>query len=99
MEFNYIDRNGIALDDNGHEFRDENGQIIIVPPSERGFYDIAYNPDNLINYLVSLHEDKGDKFTLFFECMAEDQDHAEEQALNAYPNGEIINCIEHEATT
>jgi hypothetical protein len=98
MEFRYIDQNGIALDDNGHEFRDENGQIIIVPPSERGFYDIAYNPDNLISYCVSLHEDKGDKFTLFFDCMAEDQDHAEEQALNAYPNGEIINCTEHEAT-
>jgi hypothetical protein len=45
MEFHYIDRNGIALDDNGHEFRDESGQIIIVPPSERGFYDLAYRPD------------------------------------------------------
>jgi len=45
MEFYYIDRNGIALDDNGHEFRDESGQIIIVPPSERGFYDLAYRPD------------------------------------------------------
>ena len=45
MEFNYIHRNGIALDDNGHEFRDESGQIIIVPPSERGFYDLAYRPD------------------------------------------------------
>jgi len=53
--------------------------------------------DNLISYLVTLHEDKGDKFTLFFECWAEDEDHAEEQALNAYPNGEIINCTEYEA--
>jgi len=43
-------------------------------------------------FFVSLHEDKGDKFTLFFECWAEDVDHAEEQALNAYPNGEIINA-------
>jgi len=45
MEFHYIDRNGIALDDYGHEFRDENGQIVIVPSEERGFYDLAYRPD------------------------------------------------------
>ena len=45
-------------------------------------------------FLVTLHEDKGDKFTLFFDCWAEDEDHAEEQALNAYPNGEIINAIQ-----
>jgi hypothetical protein len=45
-------------------------------------------------FLVTLHEDKGDKFTLFFDCWAEDSDHAEEQALNAYPNGEIINAIQ-----
>ena len=47
----------------------------------------------LSQYRVSLHEDKGDKFTLYFDCWAEDADHAEEQALNAYPNGEIINSI------
>ena len=45
MEFHYIDRQGIALDDSGNEFRDENGQIVIVPPDERGFYDLAYRPD------------------------------------------------------
>jgi hypothetical protein len=49
--------------------------------------------DGLTEYRVSLHEDKGDKFTLFFDCWAEDNDHAEEQALDAYPNGEIINSI------
>ena len=48
MEFRYIDRNGIALDDYGHEFRDEQGQIVIVPPEDRGFYDIAYRPDEEI---------------------------------------------------
>ena len=47
-------------------------------------------------FLVTLHEDKGDKFTLLFDCWAEDEDHAEEQALNAYPNGEIINAIQRE---
>jgi hypothetical protein len=51
--------------------------------------------EGLTEYRVSLYEDKGDKFTLFFECWAEDNDHAEEQALNAYPNGEIINTIEY----
>ena len=45
MEFRYIDRQGIALDDYGNEFRDENGQIIIVSPDLRGFYDLAYRPD------------------------------------------------------
>jgi hypothetical protein len=41
------------------------------------------------SYLVSLREDKGDKFQMFFQCWAEDEDHAEEQALNAYPCGEV----------
>jgi hypothetical protein len=45
MEFRYIDRQGIALDDYGHEFRDENGQIVIVPREDRGFYDLAYRPN------------------------------------------------------
>ena len=45
MDFYYIDRNGIALDDNGNEFRDENGQIVIVPTEERHFYDLAYRFD------------------------------------------------------
>jgi hypothetical protein len=45
MEFRYIDRQGIALDDYGHEFRDQNGQIVIVAPEDRAFYDIGYRPD------------------------------------------------------
>ena len=48
---------------------------------------------DLILYKVSLHEHKGDKFTLFFHCSAEDEDHAEEQAINAYPNGEVLNVL------
>ena len=44
MEFRYIDHSGVALDDYGHEVRDENGAIIVVPPEDRGFYDIAYRP-------------------------------------------------------
>ena len=50
--------------------------------------------DGLTEYRVTLHEDIGDKFTIVFDCFAEDQDHAEEQALNAYPNGEIVGVFE-----
>lgn len=50
--------------------------------------------DDLKRYIVTLHEDRGDKFTMIFECMAEDTDHADEQAINAYPNCEIINTVE-----
>lgn len=45
--------------------------------------------DELFPYCVSVYEDKGDKHALDFYCMADDECHAEEQALNAYPNGEI----------
>lgn len=48
----------------------------------------------MIEYLVSLREDKGDKFRMYFECWAEDQDHAEEQAINAYPNCDVLQVIE-----
>lgn len=41
-------------------------------------------------YRITLHEDKGDKMQLHFDCMAEDDDHAAEQAMNAYPNGEVL---------
>jgi len=51
----------------------------------------TFDNPNLIPYRVTLHEDKGDKFTLVFDCEAEDDDHAAEQALNAYPNGEVLN--------
>ena len=44
----------------------------------------------LLPYTVTLHENIGDKFTIVFECLAEDHDHAEEQATNAYPNADII---------
>lgn len=42
------------------------------------------------NYRVTLKESPGDKFTLVFDCSADDSDHAEEQALNAYPGCEIV---------
>ena len=46
-------------------------------------------------YRVSLREDQGDTaLILLFYCLAEDPDHADEQAINAYPNGELINTVE-----
>ena len=54
---------------------------------------IADNP-NLKPYRMSLYEDKGDlDFQIIFNCYAEDDDHAAEQALDAYPNGEIIHTM------
>jgi 1,2-phenylacetyl-CoA epoxidase PaaB subunit len=50
---------------------------------------LASNPD-LNSYRVMLHEDKGDKFQVAFDCYAEDDDHAAEQAQDAYPNGEVL---------
>jgi hypothetical protein len=43
-------------------------------------------------YSVSLHEHVGDRFQLQFHCMAEDADHAAEQAKNAYPECEVVLC-------
>jgi hypothetical protein len=43
-----------------------------------------------------LKEDKGDKFKISFYCLAEDEDHAEEQAYSAYPNGEDANAVQVE---
>ena len=45
-------------------------------------------------YMVSLHKNKGDAHFGVFCCLAEDEDHADEQAINAYPNCELINTIE-----
>ena len=46
-------------------------------------------------YVVELQELHQEEYldAIIFECMADDADHAEEQALNAYPNGEIINVL------
>ena len=50
---------------------------------------LAANP-NLISYRVMLHEEKGDKFQIAFDCYAESDAHATDQAENAYPNGEVL---------
>lgn len=43
------------------------------------------------NYRVTLHEEQGDTFTMVFDCFADDEDHAEEQALDMYPDALIVN--------
>lgn len=45
----------------------------------------------LSKFVVTLKDGHEDKFTWVFECMAEDADHAEEQAENAYPDCWIMN--------
>lgn len=52
--------------------------------------EIQASNQNLISYRVMLHEDKGDKFQITFDCYAENDDHAAEQAKNSYPNGEVL---------
>lgn len=52
--------------------------------------------NELISYRVTLREEKEDKHLIVFDCQAEDADHAAEQALNAYPEGEVFNITEWE---
>jgi hypothetical protein len=35
---NFIDENGIALDDSLNEFRNENGEIVIIPELDRQYF-------------------------------------------------------------
>jgi hypothetical protein len=48
----------------------------------------------LKSFRVSLHEEPGDKATLHFDCLADDSEHAIEQAENAYPGCEILLATE-----
>lgn len=45
-------------------------------------------------YRLFLREQRGDKFTIRFDCWAEDEDHAEEQAIDAYNCAFIVSCVE-----
>ena len=44
-------------------------------------------------YQVSLHEEPGDAFTTIFECMAEDAEHAYEQAKDVYPGAKLLCAV------
>lgn len=50
--------------------------------------------EGLLPFRVMVHEEKGDKHQLVFDCYAEDADHAAEQAENAYPDGEVVSTTE-----
>lgn len=56
----------------------------------------THNNDSLKPYHVSIYVDKGEKHTLDFFCLAECEDHADEQALDAYKNGEVRHTVEIE---
>jgi hypothetical protein len=58
---------------------------------------MTINP-NLIPYRVMLHEEPGDKFQIVFDCMAEDDDQAVEQAEKAYPGCDIITYLPFDNT-
>jgi len=46
-------------------------------------------------YVVYVEETAGDPdIRVYFPCDADNEDHAEEQALNAYPNGNCITIFE-----
>ena len=42
--FNYVSRDGYALDEHGYEVLDANGTPIVVPEDERADYDLGYRP-------------------------------------------------------
>jgi hypothetical protein len=43
--FNYVSRDGYALDSYGNEVLDSKGVPILVPEDERANYDLAYRPN------------------------------------------------------
>lgn len=47
---NYIDENGIALDDEGNEVRDEEGAIILVPEDYRKYYKVLQREPSVWNW-------------------------------------------------
>lgn len=63
---------------------------MIQPPGDKS---------ELKPYRVTLHEEPGDKFQIVFDCQAEDADHAAEQAEDAYPGCEVLNCIQFQEDT
>ena len=50
--------------------------------------------EGLTKYYVSLYEYIESESSIGFECWAEDEDHAIEQADNAYPDCEIVEVYE-----
>ena len=55
---------------------------------------LADNP-TLASYRVTLNEDAGTHLPIVFDCFAEDEAHATEQAVNAYPHGQVLTTTPH----
>ena len=45
------------------------------------------------SYKVTLFEHIDEESAINFYCRADDKDHAQEQGLNAYPDGRIVNVV------
>lgn len=71
----------------------QDDHVYVSEVSKMKTLSLAANKE-LLPYRVSFYEDKGDQNTLVFFCMAEDEDHAEEQTINAYPNCEITHTTQ-----
>ena len=51
-QFRFITPDGIALDDNLNELRDENGAIFVVPEEDRDSFIVATTVDQFIQSLL-----------------------------------------------
>jgi hypothetical protein len=51
-QFSFITIDGIALDDNFNELRDENGAIFVVPEEDRDSFIVATTVDQFIERLL-----------------------------------------------
>ena len=51
-QFQFITIDGIALDDNFNELRDENGAIFVVPEEDRDSFIVATTVDQFIERLL-----------------------------------------------
>lgn len=57
--------------------------------------DILGQNPNLSSYQLSLNEVSGVDNEILFDCYAEDDAHASEQALSAYPDGQILTTTKY----
>ena len=44
-----IAKDGTLLNEHGHDIRDEQGKVIIIPKKQRAYYDIGYRPHEIPN--------------------------------------------------
>jgi hypothetical protein len=67
------------------------GAVGTITEDQQQAFDAVFTDHESNNYRVTLKEDPEDKFTLVFDCFADDDDHAEEQAEDMYPGCVIVN--------